>query len=141
MRKILFQAALLPLLFIASGCATSGSSDSSLEEPEIDDPVARAALSLRPSKVPHSTLSEDTPETDPQTANGWARREIVPGMSMTQVRSLWGEPSEIHVAGTSTSGNERWIYHDGLIRFSISSARVIYFERGRVAGWNTMVSQ
>lgn len=60
------------------------------------------------------------------------------GMSMDDVRSLWGEPRAIDTAGARGMGFERWTYFTGLSsRWALSSARVVYFENGHVAGWET----
>jgi len=67
-----------------------------------------------------------------------ARRDIILGMEMQDVRSTWGEPAEIQMAGDARQGNQKWTYQEGLSsQWHISSARVIYFERGRVAGWES----
>ncbi len=65
-------------------------------------------------------------------------RDIVPGMSPQDVISAWGRPRDIEVAGDGTHGNERWVYYSGnSLRYGISQPRVIYFENGRVAGWES----
>ena len=65
--------------------------------------------------------------------------DVTLGMTKRAVRESWGEPDLREVAGNPVYGNERWIY-----RNQLSSAngfqrknRVIYFESGRVAGWET----
>jgi hypothetical protein len=66
-------------------------------------------------------------------------RELVLGMNMQDVLSVWGEPRNIESAGDPSLGNQRWIYSEGLSHpNSLSAARVIYFENGQVAGWETM---
>lgn len=65
-------------------------------------------------------------------------QDIVPGMSQQEVVSAWGRPRDVEVAGDGTHGNERWIYYTGnSLRYGISKPRVIYFENGRVAGWES----
>lgn len=63
--------------------------------------------------------------------------DIVLGMTKQAVKESWGEPELVEVAGNPIYGNERWKYLQ-----EVSSpegyqteARVIYFESGRVAGW------
>ena len=59
-------------------------------------------------------------------------RDIVLGMTRTQVLQSWGEPTMREVAGRGQQGNERWRYGT---RMSLSGERVVIFENGRVAGW------
>jgi hypothetical protein len=69
-----------------------------------------------------------------------ARRyyDLTVGMSMSDVASIWGEPRDVETAGNPALGNQRWTYYEGLSsRWSMSTARMIYFERGRVVGWET----
>lgn len=64
-------------------------------------------------------------------------RDIVVGMTKKAVSQSWGDPDLVEVAGNPLYGNERWQY-----KTYVSSSegykkelRVIYFEAGRVAGW------
>lgn len=64
--------------------------------------------------------------------------DLVLGMDMNDVRSVWGAPREVQTAGDPRHGNQRWIYPNGLYSAAgVGSARVVYFEAGRVAGWET----
>ncbi len=64
--------------------------------------------------------------------------DLVVGMGMDQVRAVWGEPREVQTAGDARMGNQRWVYFNGLSSpWSLSSARIVYFEEGRVVGWDT----
>jgi hypothetical protein len=63
--------------------------------------------------------------------------DITLGMTKQAVKDSWGEPELVEVAGNPVYGNERWHYSE-----QISSAegfqtehRLVYFESGRVAGW------
>lgn len=63
--------------------------------------------------------------------------DITLGMTRQAVRDSWGEPELVEVAGNPIYGNERWKYLE-----EVSSPegyqtenRVIYFESGRVVGW------
>ncbi len=65
------------------------------------------------------------------------QNDVTLGMSRQAVRESWGEPELVEVAGNPIYGNERWKYLE-----EVSSpegyqteARIIYFESGRVAGW------
>lgn len=55
--------------------------------------------------------------------------EIFVGMTKTEVRSIWGGPNRVEVAGNPREENERWaFYHNG-------SVKLVYFEQGLVQGW------
>ena len=65
-------------------------------------------------------------------------RDIILGMEMDDVSKAWGEPREVEIAGNPSYGNQRWTYFQGLSsRWSTSSARIIYFESGKVIGWQS----
>ena len=65
-------------------------------------------------------------------------QQITLGMRMHEVRYLWGTPQEVETAGDPSMGNQRWVYYTGLSsKWSLGSSRVIYFEEGRVAGWES----
>ncbi len=66
------------------------------------------------------------------------RGEVVLGMPMRDVRNLWGNPVEVDPAGDTAHGNERWIYREGFSNVGLESSRVLYFENGRLAGWQTV---
>ncbi len=61
------------------------------------------------------------------------------GMPMDFVRQAWGEPQSVEVSGNPALRNERWRY---VRQISTSDGfkqerRYVYFENGRVAGWDT----
>lgn len=136
-----------------AGCSTLfGRQLSEEEQLAQSDPVAATALKLRSGHETHSVdgghaiASHSSIESDGidevadaealRLSAAKARRDVVIGMSPDEVRSLWGEPREIEHAGLAHSGNERWTYYEGLSsRWSLSPARIIYFEGGRVSGW------
>lgn len=65
--------------------------------------------------------------------------DIAVGMQMEYVRRAWGEPQTVEVSGNPAYKNERWRYD----RFVSSQdgyrqeKRFVYFEGGRVVGWET----
>ena len=67
-----------------------------------------------------------------------ASRDITLGMDRSQVQQAWGSPRDVSYAGDPRSGNERWMY-----TLSVSSSwglgprKVVYFEGGKVVGWET----
>jgi len=60
------------------------------------------------------------------------------GMRSPEVRRAWGDPREVQVAGDPRQGNEKWVY-DGESTFGLTrtGARIVYFERGQVVGWES----
>jgi hypothetical protein len=66
-------------------------------------------------------------------------QDIAVGMPADYVRRSWGEPQAIEVSGNPIYKNERWKYQR-----QVSTAqgyrqetRHVYFESGRVVGWET----
>lgn len=65
--------------------------------------------------------------------------DISVGMQMDYVRKAWGEPQNVEVSGNPAYKNERWRY----VRFVSTpegykqEKRFVYFEGGRVVGWET----
>ena len=52
------------------------------------------------------------------------------GMSKDEVVHSWGRPARIDIAGNPSNENERWAFYGN------GGVRYIYFESGRVEGWN-----
>lgn len=65
--------------------------------------------------------------------------DITTGMTRQAVRDSWGEPEAVEVAGNPLYGNERWSYSEqiGSSEGFQTERRTIYFEQGRVVGWET----
>lgn len=74
-----------------------------------------------------------------ETAATIEKNDVSLGMSQRAVTESWGDPDLVEVAGNPVYGNERWRYS----RYISSSDgyqkenRIIYFEAGRVVGWET----
>jgi hypothetical protein len=67
------------------------------------------------------------------------KNDIAKGMSKNAVTQSWGEPDFVEVAGNSLYGNERWRYNK-LVSTEEgykNEMRFIYFDSGRVVGWET----
>lgn len=141
-----------------TGCAEAEfEADSPLNPQYENDPVARAAFSQRRIRQPASSNENYAPDNSNSFATGLlnflglidsskgssAAQEattagLTLGMSMPKVKRLWGQPQDVEVAGDPNSGNERWTYLNGLSsRWGTSSYRVVYFEQGQVAGWES----
>lgn len=54
---------------------------------------------------------------------------VITGMSKSDVMNNWGRPARVEVAGNPSFENERWIYNVN------GASKYIYFESGRVQGW------
>lgn len=76
---------------------------------------------------------------DRGTLNSIENGDIAKGMVKKAVAQSWGEPEFKEVAGDEVYGNERWHYkklvstEEGYKQ----ERRIIYFEAGRVIGWET----
>lgn len=79
-------------------------------------------------------------ETSSETAAAIEAQDIILGMTPTHVMESWGDPDVKEFAGNAMRGNERWKYSkfipqsDGFEK----EVRVIYFEHGRVVGWEKL---
>lgn len=76
-----------------------------------------------------------------RVAHAIESRDITLGMHRTDVQKIWGSPHDRDAAqADSDSGGgrylERWIYPEGTK--GLGSERVVYFEEGRVVGWETL---
>lgn len=67
------------------------------------------------------------------------QQDITLGMSQELVRKSWGEPSQVEHSGNPVYKNERWKYIRELPTMSgyKRERRYVYFESGRVVGWET----
>lgn len=52
------------------------------------------------------------------------------GMTKDQVVQTWGRPARVDVAGNPINENERWAFYGN------GGVRYVFFESGRVEGWN-----
>ncbi len=64
-------------------------------------------------------------------------QDIALGMPQGLVRKSWGEPDQIEVSGNPQLKNERWKYLKQVSTTNgyRSERKVVYFEGGRVVGW------
>ena len=68
-------------------------------------------------------------ESSPRQIFAMRDSNVASGMSKSQVMENWGQPNRVEVAGNPSYENERWLY-------SVNGAtKYIYFESGRVQGW------
>lgn len=76
---------------------------------------------------------------DNQTTSLIENNDIGKGMSKSAVQQSWGNADLEEAAGNPVYGNERWIYNK-LVSTEEGykqEKRIIYFEAGRVIGWET----
>jgi hypothetical protein len=112
-------------LTFLSGCAQI----SMIADTFSDDPVTRAGLR---EKELHSDKAQNDYDFDSSSDD----RELRIGMRREDVIQVWGRPLEVETAGEPGKGNQRWIYTEDLShRWLIKPKKVVYFERGRVSGW------
>jgi hypothetical protein len=80
-----------------------------------------------------SAAESNSPELQEAVDTG----DIVLGMTKKSVKESWGEPESVEVAGNPVYGNERWRYTRNIASENGGNKefRLIYFEGGRVAGW------
>lgn len=67
------------------------------------------------------------------------KNDIAIGMNRLAVKDSWGDPDELEIAGNPTRGNERWTFVESIGSsdgFKVQE-RVVYFENGKVIGWET----
>lgn len=78
-------------------------------------------------------------KTNPDIMTVAENQDITLGMSQELVRKSWGEPSQIEHSGNPIYKNERWKYIRDLPTTSgyKRERRYVYFEGGRVVGWET----
>jgi hypothetical protein len=111
------------------------------------DPIADAATQIRKidssKKLSSGILGPGRPDPNPvdlakAIQKGIFDGDLVPGMSSNDVAQAWGKPHEILYAGDPGIRNEKWIYTDHPARDGkILPLKIVYFEAGRVSGWET----
>jgi hypothetical protein len=120
-----------------SSCALLQSSPDS-DYGDGENPSDRGLPELYHPELRRERLEAERLEQEDAIRYGLSRRDLVVGMRPRDVQDLWGEPGEVQTAGERGQGYERWVYFEGLSsRWSLSTARFVYFENGRVVGWET----
>jgi hypothetical protein len=134
--KTLFPTILIALTLLSTGCALL---EPAQDHDQDSDPILSAARRVRGiSSEEVQALEEVRYLKAERIRRARTFGEIVLGMGMHDVMSVWGRPSEIENAGTAANGNQRWVYAEGLqVPWSLGNTRVVYFENGEVIGWKT----
>ena len=115
-------------------------------KPHFDNDQERIEFLMQPNHIARQRWSEyrgiasiSQNEFEPQVAALIEKNDISKGMSMEAVKQSWGEPDLREAAGNSMYNHQAWHYRklvstgDGYKE----EKRVIFFESGRVAGWQT----
>jgi hypothetical protein len=111
-------------------------SSTPLEKLESADPITRAGLMNRPFRDPDLTNAE---ALDAQSRRAVQLGMITLGMEPSDVVSVFGHPRKVEFAGDPNLGNQRWVYFADLSdRGEAKRQRIVYFEKGRVSGWETV---
>lgn len=78
-------------------------------------------------------------KTNPDLVAVADAKDIAVGMSQELVRQSWGEPNLVEQSGNPVYKNERWKYVRELPTLNgyKRQKRYVYFEAGRVVGWET----
>ena len=64
------------------------------------------------------------------------RGEVIVGMTSREVNAVWGHPQDVEIAGPVEFENQKWTYGSNVLRRQgIRPTRIVYFEKGRVVGW------
>ncbi len=116
-------------------------------DPEDSDALDSSQASLWADRLPASDEDDDAKEEAAARYEARIRRvrgamqtgDIVLGMTMSEVRNVWGYPVDVDVAGRPGEGSERWTYFMGLsVPWALGRARVLFFENGQLVGWETL---
>lgn len=135
-----FWMALGVATFPLTGCATFNSLFAQDEGPadagaDVIDEAADRISGGSPSQRLAQKAVTDT-ELEERIAKASSMGQIVTGMRSVDVQRVWGEPTEVEIAGEAHAGNERWVYRDGVSSYwGLKPTRHVYFEAGRVVGW------
>jgi hypothetical protein len=82
-------------------------------------------------------INASSPSHPPEFQKLIESNDVTLGMTRQAVKDSWGEPEQVEVAGNPIYGNERWKYLEEISSSEgyQTEARIIYFESGRVVGW------
>ena len=100
-------------------------------------------LSLLPGCAVMRLIHEPAPPTpeelqeleDQRVQQAVETHDLTLGMTMNEVLHAWGQPHQSENLDDGSRGNAEWTYSEGTTQ--LASQRVVYFERGRVVGWET----
>lgn len=109
-------------------------------------PTISVCLLLSSSSCTHAPFFDNSTDADSaEEAQAQVQRaissaldegQITLGMPMKDVRGVWGSPVRIETAGDPGRGNQKWVYYTGISSLEEQPDRTVYFENGRVVGWD-----
>ncbi len=118
---------------LVSGCASIKGSDE-----DSDDPMVQAAAEARRMQSNPRTKLDLGEGRELQIQRALRLGEVTLGMTTEDVLHVWGQPRWVESAGMSENHDQRWVYVNGLSeRRNVTPWKTVYFEGGRVAGWET----
>jgi len=86
------------------------------------------------SKQPKMTRNQDnftpSPRTSSYRAPASMAGDVALGMTKDDVKSIWGKPIRVDIAGDPRNQNERWVFYEA------GKMKQLYFEGGKVEGWS-----
>ena len=96
------------------------------------------SLEARESWARGNGLVQRLTKNSPFEVSAIEQNDIFIGMSKRAVRESWGDPKTVEVAGSTTFNNERWKYSTYITTSEgfDQENRIVFFEGGRVVGWN-----
>jgi len=90
--------------------------------------LGKYAVTNRPSRGRRSAGYRE-PASMPIANSFSYGRNIYQGMAKEEVRSSWGRPTRVDVAGDPRNQNERWTFYEN------GKIKQVFFEGGVVQGW------
>lgn len=124
---------------VTAGCSGLPFTQSDSVDESAPNPYSGPVMTQEAADAQAEALAEARALEEKRIRKALEYRELVPGMKMQDVLALWGHPGEVETAGSPRHGNQRWLYYTGLSgRWSLSTIRVVYFEAGKVVGWDTL---
>jgi hypothetical protein len=145
MKKLSLPLALLTLLPALPHCASAPEHADRARRSFGDEPAfaRRPWTDLPSSSFSPFTAANPVEEDEPRDLRVEPVEEEQPraplkmGMSRNEVRRIFGTPVEVEFAGDQRDGNFRWIYPLTTLR-TLGDTKIVTFENGRVAGWETV---
>jgi hypothetical protein len=105
-------------------------------QPSYSTEPSRETASHSPASGPDRPTRYLPPSFDSEVQKALESEELILGMRTQDVLSIWGKPQRIESAGDPKMGNQKWSYSNSVLRqWNSQPSKVIYFESGKVVGW------
>ena len=110
-----------------------------LPQPEVNEPSRRLPTAVSDLDNLEMLLLNEQQPIASQAPDADAEDQLRLGMPKQFVKRYFGRPNVVEVAGNPVYGNERWIYERKVSTLDgyYTEKKVIYFEGGRIVGWET----